>query len=274
MTPESLFSLHGKTALVTGGATGIGLMAAEGLVCAGATVLIASRKGDACAAAADALNALDAPGRAEGLSGDVSSEVGIAELVATLDARDTPLHILMNNAGTTWGAPLGEFPYTAFDRVFSVNVTGMFMLTQALLPRLREAGTLDDPARVINVGSVMGEIPMGDGAYSYAFSKSAVHQMTRILAKELAGDAITVNALAPGPFVSNMTAFATADEATRARVGDGVPAGRVGRKEDIAGTVQYLCGLAGSYVTGAVIPLSGGINVTTGPSIFERAQAD
>ena len=272
MTPQSLFDLHGKTALVTGGATGIGLMACEGLVQAGARVLIASRKGEACEAVADQLNALDAPGSAEGFAGDVGSEDGVAALTEAVSARTDSLHILMNNAGTTWGAPLGDFPYKAFDRVFSVNVTGMFMLTQSLLPLLRTAATPDDPARVVNVGSVMGEIPMGDGAYSYAFSKSAVHQLTRILAKELAADAITVNALAPGPFVSNMTAFATADEATRERVGEGVPVGRVGRPEDIAGTMQYLCGRAGSYVTGAVIPLSGGINVTTGPSIFDRAR--
>lgn len=274
MTPEKLFSLHGKTALVTGGATGIGTMAAEGLVRAGAHVLISSRKGEACAAVAEQLNALDAPGSAEGFAGDVGTEAGIQSLIDAVKARGTALHILMNNAGTTWGAPLGEFPYAAFDRVFAVNVTGMFMLTQGLLPLLRAAATTDDPARVVNVGSVMGEIPMGDGAYSYAFSKSAVHQLTRILAKELASDAITVNALAPGPFVSKMTAFATADETTRERVGGGVPVGRVGRAEDIAGTLQYLCGRAGSYVTGAVIPLSGGINVTTGPSIFERALED
>lgn len=272
MTPDALFSLNGKTALVTGGATGIGRMAAEGLMHAGARVLIASRKGEACEAVAAELNALGCSGQAEGFAGDVSTEDGVNALAEAVNARCEALHILMNNAGTTWGAPLEEFPYKGFDRVFSVNVTGMFALTQRLLPLLRQAAHAEDPARIVNVGSVMGEIPMGDGAYSYAFSKSAVHQMTRILAKELAGDQITVNALAPGPFVSNMTAFATADENTRERVGDGVPVGRVGRAEDIAGSLQFLCGRGGSYVTGAVIPLSGGINVSTGPSIFERAR--
>ncbi len=271
MTPETLFSLDKKTALVTGGATGIGRMAAEGLLHAGANVLIASRKGEACEEVARELNALGARGRASGFAGDVSTEAGVAALALSVAERTDALHILMNNAGTTWGAPLGEFPYKAFERVFSVNVTGMFALTQQLLPLLRAAAAADDPARVVNVGSVMGEIPMGDGAYSYAVSKSAVHQMTRILAKELAGDDITVNALAPGPFVSNMTAFATSDDATRQRVAEGVPAGRVGNAEDIAGAMQFLCGRGGGYVTGAVIPLSGGINVTTGPAIFDEA---
>ena len=117
----------------------------------------------------------------------------------------------------------------------------------------------------------MGEVPMGDGAYSYAASKSAVHHLTQILAKELSAQAITVNALAPGPFVSNMTAFATAEPDKREKVGQGVPLGRVGQPEDIAACLQFLCGTGGSYITGAIIPVSGGINVMTGPSLFERA---
>lgn len=271
MTPETLFSLNGKTALVTGGASGIGRMAAEALVRAGARVMIASRKGDACAAVAAELNALDAPGSAEGFAGDVGTEAGIDALTAEVGRRTDRLNILMNNSGATWGAPLGQFPFEAWNKVMSVNVAGMFHLTQSLLPLLEAAATPDDPARVVNVGSVMGEVPLGDGAYSYAASKAAVLHMTRILGKELAGRSITVNALAPGPFVSRMTAFATADAAMRERVGQGVPLGRVGRPEDIAGCMLFLCGRGGAYVTGAVLPVSGGINVMTGPSLFERA---
>ena len=271
MTPESLFSLHGKTALVTGGATGIGRMAAEGLVRAGARVLIASRKGDACEAVAAQLNALDAPGSAEGFAADLGSEAGIDALVAEVKNRSETLDILMNNSGATWGAPLGQFPFDAWEKVMNVNVTAMFHLTQSLLPMLIASGSLDDPSRVVNVGSVMGEVPMGDGAYSYAVSKGAVLHMTKILAKELAGQAVTVNALAPGPFVSRMTAFATADEDVREQVGKDVPVGRVGRDEDIAGCMLFLCGRGGAYVTGAVIPVSGGINVMTSPNIFEKA---
>lgn len=271
MTPDTLFGLPGKVALVTGGATGIGRMAAEALVRAGARVLIASRKGAACAAVADELNALDAPGSAEGFAGDVGTREGVDALVAEVKSRTDRLDILMNNAGKAWGAPLGQFPFEAWDGVMSVNIAGLFDLTQKLLPLLKAAATADDPARVVNVGSVMGEVPMGDGAYSYAASKAAVLHMTKILGKELAGDFITVNALAPGPFVSNMTAFATADEDMRDKVGADVPLKRVGRDEDIAGCMLFLCGRGGAYLTGAVLPVSGGINVVTSGNIFDAA---
>jgi NAD(P)-dependent dehydrogenase (short-subunit alcohol dehydrogenase family) len=217
------------------------------------------------------LNALGASGKAIGFAGDVSSEAGVDALVAAVKERTDKLDILMNNAGITWGAPLGQFPHAAWEKVMSINVAGMFDLTQKLLPMLIASGTPDDPARVVNVGSVMGEREMGDGAYSYSMSKAAVHHMTRILGKELAGQAVTVNALAPGPFVSKMTAFATHDEDMRSKVGKDVPMGRVGRDEDIAGCVLFLCGRGGAYVTGAIIPVSGGINVMSGPNIFEQA---
>lgn len=271
MTPDQLFGLHGKIALVTGGSSGIGEMAAEGLVQAGAHVLIASRKADACEAVAARLNALDAPGRAEAVAGDVSTGEGVDALAAAVAARTDRLHILMNNAGRSWGAPLGQFPFDAWDKVMSLNVAGLFHLTQALLPLLDAAASDDDPARVVNTGSVMGQAELGDGAYSYAASKAAVHHLTGILAKELAGRRITVNAIAPGPFVSKMTAFATGREDQRDVVGQGVPLGRVGRPEDIAGCIGFLCGRGGAYITGAVLPVSGGINVMTGPALFDEA---
>lgn len=269
MDIDTLFRLDGKTALITGGATGIGRMAAEGLVRAGARVFLASRKGEACETVAAELNALGATGSAEGFAGDAGSEEGVDALVAEVKARTDKLDILMNNAGTTWGAPLGQFPFHAWERVMAVNVAGLFDLTQKLLPLLK--GSVDDPGRVVNVASVMGEREMGDGAYSYSASKAAVIHLSKILGKELAGHAITVNALAPGPFVSNMTAFATGDAATRERVGSDVPLRRVGRDEDIAGCMLFLCGRGGAYVTGAVLPVSGGINVMSGPNIFEKA---
>ncbi|WMS41196.1 SDR family oxidoreductase [Acuticoccus sp. MNP-M23] len=268
----ALFDVTGKTALVTGGATGVGAMAAAGLVHGGARVLIASRNGEACAEAAAELSA-EGPGTAEGFAGDVSTADGVAALSAEVQARAPALDILVNNAGRSWGAPLGAFPHEAWDKVMSLNVAGLFSLTQALLPALENAASAADPARVVNIGSVMGETALGDGAYSYAASKAAVHHLTRILAKELAARHITVNALAPGPFVSKMTAFATGDEATRAKVGAQVPLGRVGAPDDIAAALLYLCGRGGSYVTGAILPVSGGINVETGPPIFRAAGA-
>jgi NAD(P)-dependent dehydrogenase (short-subunit alcohol dehydrogenase family) len=268
MTPQNLFDLTGKVALVTGGATGIGRMAAQGLVAAGARVLMASRKGDVCAAVADELNAMGLPGSAEGLAGDVGSEAGVDALAQEVGQRSKTLHILMNNAGRTWGAPLGQVPFDSWEKVMSLNVAGMFHLTQALTPLLIKSSSLDDPARVINVASVMGEVPMGDGAYSYAVSKAGVIHMTRILGRELSGQHITVNALAPGPFQSKMTSFAIGQDDQVNRVAGRVPLGRIGRPEDVAACMQFLCGRGGSYITGAVIPISGGLNVTVEQSIF------
>ena len=271
MTPHQLFSLDGKVALITGGATGIGRMAATGLMQAGAHVFIASRKQGACEAVAAELNQMGSSGKATGFVGDVGSAAGVEALSEEIAKRTGTLNILMNNAGLTWGAELGKFPFEAWEKVQSVNNAGLFHLTQSLLPMLLKSATLDDPSRVVNVGSVMGDAPLGDGAYSYAASKAAVHQITKIMAKELAEKHVTVNALAPGPFVSRMTAFATADEETRDKVGQDVPLGRVGRDEDIAGCMQFLCGRGGSYLTGAILPVSGGIQVMSGPHLFRAA---
>ncbi|MBT3465685.1 MAG: SDR family NAD(P)-dependent oxidoreductase [Rhodobacteraceae bacterium] len=271
MTPHQLFSLDGKVALITGGATGIGRMAATGLMQAGAHVFIASRKQGACETVAAELNQMGSPGKATGFVGDVGSAAGVEALSEEIAKRTDTLNILMNNAGLTWGAELGKFPFEAWEKVQSVNNAGLFHLTQSLLPMLIKSATLDDPSRVVNVGSVMGDAPLGDGAYSYAASKAAVHQITKIMAKELAEKHVTVNALAPGPFVSRMTAFATADEDKRDKVGQDVPLGRVGRDEDIAGCMQFLCGRGGSYLTGAILPVSGGIQVMSGPHLFRAA---
>ncbi len=265
---DHLFSLTGKTALVTGGSSGIGRMIAEGLMRGGARVLIASRKADACEAVARELNALGLPGQAEGFGGDVSSEEGVNALVAEVNKRTSALHILVNNAGRSWGKPLGEFPFAAWSTVMNLNMAGLFTLTQSLLPVLEASSSPDDPARVINLGSVMGSTPLGDGAYSYAASKAGVHQITRILAKEIAGRHITVNAFAPGPFISKMTAFAIGSQEGQAATAAGVPLKRVGRPEDIMAATLFLCGPGGSYVTGAILPLDGGVHIATGPELF------
>ncbi len=265
---DHLFSASGKVALVTGGASGIGRMCGEALVQAGARVLIASRKGEACEKVAAELNALGAPGKAEGFAGDVGTEAGVQALTEAVKARTDKLHILVNNAGKSWGTPFEEFPFKAWDMIMSVNVAGLFTLTRDLLPLLEKAASEDDPARVINLGSVMGTAALGDGAYSYAASKAAVHHITKILAKELAAKQITFNAFAPGPFQSKMTAFATADEARRQQVAETVPMGRIGRPDDIAGALLFLCGRGGAYTTGAILPIDGGVGVGTGPDLF------
>lgn len=268
---EELFSVKGKVALVTGGATGIGRMIATGLVQGGARVLIASRKGEDCAHVATELNALDAPGSAEGFAGDVGTEAGVAALAEAVRARCDRLHILLNNAGVSWGASYEEFPHAAWAKVISVNVAGLFSLTRDLTPLMAKAASDADPARVINLGSVMGTQPMADGAYSYSAAKAAVHHLTRILAEELAGRRITVNAFAPGPFQSRMTAFATARDDQVERVSSGVPLGRIGAPDDVAGAALYLCSRAGSYVTGAILPIDGGMSVQHGIRLFKDA---
>lgn len=265
---DDLFGLSGKVALVTGGATGIGRMASEALVRAGARVLIASRKGEACEAVARELNALGAPGSAEGFAGDVANEAGIKALVAEVRKRTDVLHILFNNAGRSWGAPLEDFPHSAWESVMALNVAGPFTLTRDLVPLLEKGASADDPARVVNVGSIMGHTPMGEGAYSYAASKAAVHHITRIFALELAEKQITCNAFAPGPFLSKMTAFAIGSEEGAARSAKRVPMGRIGRPSDIMGSILYFCGRGGAYTTGCILPIDGGMSVRTGPRLF------
>ena len=265
---NQLFGLDGKVALVTGGATGIGRMAATGLAGAGARVMICSRKLEMCEKTAEEINAMGLPGSVEAFRGDVGSDEGIDAIVDDVRARTDNLHILMNNAGATWGTPYPDYPYKSWEKVMGLNAQGLFHMTQRLTPMLAASATDDDPARVINVGSVMGQAPMGLGTYAYSASKAAVHHLTRILATELAGQRITVNAIAPGPFPSNMTAFATGKAETRAKIDAANPLGRVGRPDDIAGLLVFLAALSGAYITGAVIPTDGGLHVETIKTLF------
>jgi NAD(P)-dependent dehydrogenase (short-subunit alcohol dehydrogenase family) len=252
----SLFDVAGKTALITGGSRGVGYMIADGLLAAGSTVIISARKAEACEAAAAALSQL---GPCTAIPADVSSQAGALALAEQVRAQTGRLDVLVNNAGATWGAPLEDFPDSAWDRVLDTNVRAIFQLTTALLPELRAAAAAAPPARVINIGSVDGlRVPMMEN-YSYSASKAAVHMLTRHLAKRLAAEQITVNAIAPGPFASKMTAFLLSSDEGRAAVESTVPLGRVGSPEDVAGLVQFLSSRAGAYLTGTVIPLDGGI---------------
>ncbi|MGC4812643.1 glucose 1-dehydrogenase [Micromonospora sp. DT228] len=251
-----LFSVEGKTVLVTGGSRGIGLMIAQGFVRAGAHVIISSRKADVCEAVAKELSA---EGRCEAIPADLSDDASAEALAAAVRERFDRLDVLVNNAGATWGAPLESYPEAAFDKLWAVNVKAVFRLTTALLPALRAAASADDPARVINIGSIDGiRVPFME-VYAYSATKAAVHMLTRSLAHQLAAEQITVNAIAPGPFESKMMAFALDDPASRAAIEQQVPLGRIGRPEDMAGTAIYLSSRAGAYLTGAVIPVDGGI---------------
>ncbi len=253
----TLFDLTGRTALVTGGSRGIGLMIARGLLDAGAKVAISSRKADACA---EAVKELAPHGEVVALPVDVSTEAGCLELAAAAKSELGALQILVNNAGATWGAPLETFPESAWDKVLNLNLKAPFFLTRAVLPLLEQRASQDDPARVINIGSIEGCACPHASTYSYSASKAAVHQMTRVLARELGPRHITVNAVAPGPFESKMMAW------TLAQMGDAIaaasPLGRIGRPDDMAGVAVFLASRAGAYVTGAIIPVDGGIATT------------
>lgn len=261
----SIFSLEGKTALVTGGATGIGYMITHALVAAGAKVYIASRKLDACKKAAESLSEL--AGSCIPFGADLSSQDGVVSLAEFIAGNETRLDILVNNSGRSWGAAFEKFPWKAWADIMTLNVTAPFTLIRELTPLLSSSGSADDPSRVINIGSIMGLEPHGFPAYSYAASKAAIHHITRFLSNELAPKNITVNAIAPGPFPSGMTAFFTRDEKLTAAVTRGIPMGRMGRMEDFAGLILCLCGISGAYITGAIIPLDGGMSCARTPGI-------
>jgi NAD(P)-dependent dehydrogenase (short-subunit alcohol dehydrogenase family) len=254
---SDLFSVKGKTAVVTGGSRGVGLMIARGLVEAGADVVIASRKAEPLEAAAAELSRV---GSCTAVAADLSSQEGAVALAAAVRERFDRLDVLVNNAGASWGEPIDSYPDKAWDRVLDTNVRGVFQLTVATLDLLRAAASAEDPARVINIGSVDGINPPMMESYAYSASKAAVHQLSRHLAKRLAAEQITVNAIAPGPFESKMTAFMLENPDARAVVEQQVPLGRIGTPEDIVGTTIFLASRAGAYLTGIVIPVDGGFS--------------
>jgi NAD(P)-dependent dehydrogenase (short-subunit alcohol dehydrogenase family) len=255
---SDLFDISGKTAVVTGGSRGIGLMIARGFVEAGARVYISSRKASVCEAVAAELSEI---GECIAVPEDLSSEDGCRRLADAIASRERSLDILVNNAGATWGAPIADHDEDAWDRVLSLNLKGLFHTTRFLLPLLQAAGSEEIPARIINIGSIDGLHISELEVWAYGPSKAAVHHLTRYMAHRFA-PTITVNAIAPGLFESKMTA------GVMETMGDqfiaATPLGRMGRPDDIAGTAIYLSSRAGCFVTGSVIALDGGVAYAAG----------
>jgi NAD(P)-dependent dehydrogenase (short-subunit alcohol dehydrogenase family) len=252
MDTTTLFDLTGRTALITGGSRGIGRMIAEGFLAQGARVYISSRKAEACDRAAAELSEL---GTCLSLPADVSTMDGVSALAAEYRERESALDILVNNAGAAWAAPLDEFPERGWDKVMDVNVKGVFFLIQALLPDLRRAAATR-PAKVVNIASIDGMSMHPYETYSYHASKAALIHLTKRLALRLIADGIVVSGIAPGAFASEMNQDARdrPDEITGR-----IPAGRIGRDEDMAAAAIYLASAAGDYVVGATVPVDGGV---------------
>ncbi len=251
--------------MITGGSRGIGEMIAEGYVDAGASVIMTARKVDALEATAARLNDKAPNGvSVTAIGGDLSTPEGIMAFADAVKEQTGSLDILVNNAGAAWGAPFGEYPVDGWDKVMNVNVRSIYYLTEALADPLRAAGTPEDPARVINIGSVDGLRACATEHYAYSTSKAAVHHLTRQLGRRLLSENILVNAIAPGPFESNMMAYALRDDDARALVEKTVPQGRIGNPDDMAGIAIFLASKAGAYLTGTVIPVGGGIATVDG----------
>ncbi|MDT8428537.1 MAG: SDR family NAD(P)-dependent oxidoreductase [Pseudomonadales bacterium] len=269
---EALFSVSGKVALVTGGSSGLGYMMAAGLLQSGAKVYIAARKAEKCQSAARQLGHL---GECIALTADVTDPEQRQALVTELSVRESAgLSILVNNAGANWGAVIDDYPDAAFDKVMSTNVNAVFALTRDLLPLLKAAAKKEDPARVVNIGSMDGlQVPIVQRVptFAYSASKAALHHLTRALAVDLAPDMITVNAVAPGFFPSKMTDYVI--EQYRKDIEDDCPLGRLGQAEEIVGVLLYLCARSGAYTTGVVIPVDGGTSISKGSRSWQKNQS-
>ena len=253
---NDLFSLAGRTAVVTGGTRGIGEMIATGFLQHGAKVYVTSRKAEACDATQKKLSEF---GECVATPSDLSTKEGIDQFADWLGERETAVDILVNNAGVAWGAPLESFPEHGWDRVMDLNVKSLFFLTRQFLPLLRQGARAQGTGRIINIGSIDGLAPpMEVDNYAYPASKAAVHHLTRVLAARLAPDNITVNAIAPGPFESKMTAFVLDTDEGRDWMVGNIPLGRIGTPEDMIGLSVFLASKASSYITGVTIPLDGG----------------
>jgi NAD(P)-dependent dehydrogenase (short-subunit alcohol dehydrogenase family) len=248
---RDIFDVTGRTVVVTGGGRGIGAMIAGGFLDRGAKVYVVSRKADA-----ESIAQLQSRGDCTYLPADLSTVDGIGAFVRLFATHETRLDILVNNSGANWGATIDAYPEDGWDKVMALNLKAAFFLVQALLPLLRATASREDPARVINVASVNGLLPPDLETYAYSSSKAGLIMLTRHLAKRLAKENILVNAIAPGPFATDMMAATIA--AGAGAVEQANPLGRLGRPDEIAGVALFLASRAGSYTTGATIPCDGG----------------
>lgn len=257
MKIDELFGVAGKVVVVTGGSRGIGKMIAQGFVENGAKVYITARKADVCDATAKELSAL---GECISLPADLSTAEGRQKLIDGVGAKEGKLDVLVNNAGANWGSEFEEYPEEGYDKVMDVNVKSVFYLTQGFLGLLEKAASADNPARVINIGSIDGlKVPSFDN-YAYPVSKAAVHHLTKVLAVKMRGRHVTFNAVAPGPFESKMTEWMLGN--FQDKIEKSCPLGRIGAPTDMAGVSLFLASKAGSYLNGTVIPVDGGICIT------------
>lgn len=255
---NELFGVSGKSVLITGGSRGIGRAIAEAFVKAGARVYVCSRDAQSCKETARELSPL---GSCTALACNVASADDRRRLVEELGKHEKTLNVLINNAGALWAAPLAEYPESGWDKVFDLNVKGTFFLIKELAPLLAAAGTADDPARIINIGSIDAFHIPGHETYAYTSSKAALHQLTIHLASQLARQHITANVIAPGMFPSKMLAGTLERKGLEEMVAP-VPLKRLTGPADMAGAAIYLASRAGAYVTGAVIPVDGGYATT------------
>jgi len=253
---KNLFSLEGRTALVTGGSRGIGKMIAVGFVAQGARVYISSRKAAACEATAKELSA---HGTCIALPVDVSTVEGAKALAAAYGKHEKTLDILVNNAGAAWLEKFDAFPEKGWDKVMDLNVKAPFFLTQALHGMLREAARADRPAKVINIASIDGIAVNPQETYSYAASKAGLIHLTKRMSLKLIEDNIVVSAIAPGAFKSDMNIDARDNAAAVAKR---IPSKRIGTDEDMAGAAIYLASRAGDYVVGATVIVDGGVSLS------------
>lgn len=255
MDITAMFSLAGRSALVTGGSRGIGRMIAEGLLRQGARVYISARKAEACKETAKELSSI---GPCVSLPADVSTTAGIAELVAAYEGHEQSLDILVNNAGAAWAEAFDDFPESGWDKVMDLNVKAPFFLTQALKPLLLEGAKAGHLAKVINIASIDGLSLNPMETYSYHASKAGIVHLTKRMAVRLVPEGIVVSAIAPGAFASNMNKEAR-DHADELK--GQIPSGRIGEPEDMAGAAIYLASRAGDYVVGSTLVVDGGLDV-------------